>query len=83
MDMDVCGCAWLGRGFEVWGVTRGGPGVPPVWGFSADLMENVILFVKIAFFSLGEFKLLANHEKQLLTFLGFLPLYFDVSRSLA
>ena len=62
---------------------KGGLGAPPVRGFSADLMEKCHFFAKIAFFSLGALKLLANHEKQLLTFFGFLPPYFDVSRSLA
>ena len=62
---------------EVW------PGCAPVRGLCADLMEKCHFFAKIAFFSLGALKLLANHEKQLLTFFGFLPPYFDVSRSLA
>ena len=62
---------------EVW------PGCTPVRRLCADLMEKCNLFAKIPFFSLGALKLLANHEKQLLAFFRFLPLYFDVSRSLA
>ena len=45
--------------------------------------KMIFFFAKIAFFSLGALKLLANHEKQLLTFFGFLPPYFGVLRSLA
>ena len=59
------------------------PGCAPVRGLCADLMEKCHFFVKIAFFSLGAFELLANHEKQLLAFFGFLPPYFGVSHSLA
>ena len=36
MDMDT----WEGRSYWVGGVTRGGPGAPPVWGFSADLFKK-------------------------------------------
>ena len=39
-----------------------------------DVFENV---------SFRALKLAANHEKRLFTFFGFLPPYFDVSRSLA
>ena len=65
---------------EVW------PGYAPVWGLCADLLEKSHFFVKIRFFvnfSFRALKLLANREEQLLTFFGFLPPYFDVSRSLA
>ncbi len=42
--------------------------------------QNDVFFVNFSFRAL---KLLANHEKQLFTFFGFLPPYFSVSRSLA
>ena len=48
--LDVGGCRWIWmyvdvHGLEeVWGVTRGGPGAPPVWGLSADLMEKCHFF---------------------------------------
>ena len=72
---------------EVW------PGYAPVWGLDRDLLKkrpkfakNVTNSSKLRFggdFSFRALKLLANHETQLLTFFGFLPPYFGVSRSLA
>ena len=59
--MDVDGCGWIwedvgwmwmdmetrkGRSYWVGGVTRGGPGAPPVWGFSADLFKKRPKFCK-------------------------------------
>ena len=35
-----------GRSYWVAGVTRGGPGAPPVWGFSADLFKKRPKFCK-------------------------------------
>ena len=76
----------LGVALEVWpGYAPVWSGYAPVWGLCRDLLEKSHFFVKIIFFdnfSFRALKLLANHEKQLLTFFGFLPPYFDVSRSL-
>ena len=50
------------------------------------LQKTVFFFAKIMFFdnvSFRALKLAANHEKQLFTFLGFLPPYIGVSGSLA
>ena len=95
MGMGGCwgGVGWIGGGLqEHWRSLGGGwtpevwPGYAPVWGLCADLLEKSHFFVKIRFFvnfSFRALKLLANREEQLLTFFGFLPPYFDVSRSLA
>ena len=77
---------------EHWRSLRGGwtpevwPGYAPVWGLDRDLLKKCHFFAKMYFFdnfSFRALKLLANHEEQLLTFFGFLPPYFGVSRSLA
>ena len=52
--------------------------VRPVWGLCADLMEKCVF----ADFFIRALKLAANHEKQVFTFLGFLPPYIAVSGSL-
>ena len=86
MYMDVDGCIWMDMDrwylVQVWlrvrslAPRKAGLGAPPYGDYVRTSWKN-------DFFSLRALKLLAIHEKQLLTFFGFLPPYFDVSRSLA
>ena len=60
--------------------------VRPSMGIMSRPLGKMTFFAKMMFFdnfSFRALKLLANHEEQLLTFFGFLPPYFGVSRSLA
>ena len=87
VDVDVYGCGWMciWMYMDVDGPPDVWPGYAPVWGLCADLLEKLHFFVKMKFFvnfSFRALKLAANREKQLFTFFGFLPPYFDVSRSL-
>ena len=75
---------------EDWRMIEGGLEdglVTPQYGdYVPTSWKNEIFSPKLYFFqnfSLRALKLAANHEKQLFTFFGFLPPYFDVSRSLA
>ena len=80
------GCRSIGGALEEDGPPKYGLGMPQYGDYVATSWKNDIFFVKMTFFvnfSFRAFKLLANHEEQLLTFLGFLPPYFGVSRSLA
>ena len=83
----------IGEGLEEDGPPKYGLGTPqyglgtPQYGdYVATSWKNDIFLPKLCFFdnfSFRALKLLANHEEQLLTFFGFLPPYFGVSRSLA
>ena len=88
---------WIGGGLEEgWrsiggaldehGPPKYGLGTPPYGDYVATSWKNGSFLPKCCFyynFSFRALKLLANHEEQLLTFFGFLPPYFGVSRSLA
>ena len=83
----------IGEGLEEDGPPKYGLGAPqyglgsPSMGIRSRPLEKMSFFCQndVFFdnFSFRALKLLANHETQLLTFFGFLPPYFGVSRSLA
>ena len=92
------GCGWMVFGASMawvnvrWGAPPPRPparGAPARWtprktGLGAPQYGDYVRTSwKNDFFSLRALKLLAIHEKQLLTFFGFLPPYFGVLRSLA
>ena len=80
------GCRSIGGALEEDGPPKYGLGTPQYGDYVATSWKNVIFSSKWRFFvnfSFRALKLLANHEEQLLTFFGFLPPYFAVSRSLA
>ena len=77
----------IGGALEEDGPPKYGLGTPQYGDYVATSWKNAIFFcqndVFWATFSFRALKLLANHEKQLFTFVCFLPSYFGVSRSLA
>ena len=76
------GCRWIVFGLIM---PQDGLVTPPLWELRADLFKKRPKSLKNAFFyhfSIRAFKLAANHEKQVVTFFAFLPLYIGVSGSL-